>query len=40
VKVTEMPGRYRVSATQKTAKGKELRDERTLVVPVLDRGEE
>ncbi len=40
VKVTEMPGRYLVSATQKTEKGEELRDERTLVVPVLDRDEE
>src|SRR5262249_4541417 len=40
VKVTEMPGQYRVSATQKTEKGEELRDERTLVVPVLDRDEE
>jgi hypothetical protein len=40
VKVTETPGHYRVSATQKTEKGEELRDERTLVVPVLDRDEE
>ncbi|MFL6234555.1 MAG: hypothetical protein ACJ76N_15595 [Thermoanaerobaculia bacterium] len=40
VKVAEMPGHYRVSATQKTEKGEELRDERTLVVPVLDQDQE
>ncbi|MFL6290712.1 MAG: WD40/YVTN/BNR-like repeat-containing protein, partial [Thermoanaerobaculia bacterium] len=40
VKVTEMPGQVRVSATQKTETGEVLRDERTLVVPILERDEE
>lgn len=40
VKVTETRGRYRVSATQKTEKGEELRDERTLLVVALERDEE
>lgn len=40
VKVTEMPGHYRVSATQTTERGEELRDERWLLVPVLDPDEE
>jgi photosystem II stability/assembly factor-like uncharacterized protein len=39
VKVTEMAGQYRVGASQKTEKGEELRDERMLAVPVLDRYE-
>jgi hypothetical protein len=40
VKVTETRGQYRVSATQKTEKGEELRDERTLVVVAPERDEE
>ncbi|MEA2563058.1 MAG: hypothetical protein QOH06_4562 [Acidobacteriota bacterium] len=40
VKVTELPGQYRVSATQKNETGEVLRDERTLVVPILEGDEE
>jgi photosystem II stability/assembly factor-like uncharacterized protein len=36
VTVTEMAGQYRVSASQTMEKGQELRDERLLVVPVID----
>jgi hypothetical protein len=36
VTVTEMAGHYRVIASQKADNGKELRDERLLVVPILD----
>ena len=39
VKVTETVGEYRVSASQKTEKGEELRDERLLIVPVFDKYE-
>lgn len=40
VKVAETRGQHRVSATQKTEKGEELRDERTLVVVARERDEE
>jgi photosystem II stability/assembly factor-like uncharacterized protein len=37
VTVTEMAGQYRVTASQTTGNNKELRDERLLVVPVIDK---